>query len=311
MESTAASPTTPKIRVVLSIDFDAVSGWLGTGAHPANNLADYSSGHFAARVGVPRLLRLFAKHAIADRVTWFVPGHSAESFPAQMRAIVASGAEVACHGYAHEDAARLTPAQERDVVKRCVEVLVEAGAPRPVGWRAPLYSVREGTLDLLQELGFEYDASLTDHDSQAFWAPRRLPIEPIDFDKPAETWMKPLPSAGDGEEDRRPLVEVPCNWYMEDMTPMQFLPHAPNSHGYVDTRHIEQMWKDRFMWLWENEAEEGKECLFPILLHPDTSGMAHVIGMVERMIKWLQSWGPVVEFSQTKDIARIFRERNL
>lgn len=73
-----------------------------------------------------------------------------------MRAIVASGAEVACHGYAHEDAARLTPAQERDVVKRCVEVLVEAGAPRPVGWRAPLYSVREGTLDLLQELGFEY-----------------------------------------------------------------------------------------------------------------------------------------------------------
>ncbi|EOD45719.1 putative polysaccharide deacetylase family protein [Neofusicoccum parvum UCRNP2] len=230
MESTAASPTTPKIRVVLSIDFDAVSGWLGTGAHPANNLADYSSGHFAARVGVPRLLRLFAKHAIADRVTWFVPGHSAESFPAQMRAIVASGAEVACHGYAHEDAARLTPAQERDVVKRCVEVLVEAGAPRPVGWRAPLYS---------------------------------------------------------------------------------FLPHAPNSHGYVDTRHIEQMWKDRFMWLWENEAEEGKECLFPILLHPDTSGMAHVIGMVERMIKWLQSWGPAVEFSQTKDIARIFRERNL
>ncbi|KAF4303755.1 putative polysaccharide deacetylase family protein [Botryosphaeria dothidea] len=151
-----ATPISPKIRVVLSIDFDAVSGWLGTGAHPDNNLADYSSGFFAAHVGVPRLLRLFAKHGIASHVTWFVPGHSAESFPEAMAAIVASGAEVACHGYAHEDAAKLSPEQERDVIVRCVEVLQQAGAPRPSGWRAPLYSVREGTLELLEELGFEY-----------------------------------------------------------------------------------------------------------------------------------------------------------
>lgn len=73
-----------------------------------------------------------------------------------MAAIVASGAEVACHGYAHEDAAKLSPEQERDVIVRCVEVLQKAGAPRPSGWRAPLYSVREETLELLEELGFEY-----------------------------------------------------------------------------------------------------------------------------------------------------------
>jgi hypothetical protein len=30
----------PKIKILLSVDFDAVSGWLGTGQHPDNNLAD-------------------------------------------------------------------------------------------------------------------------------------------------------------------------------------------------------------------------------------------------------------------------------
>lgn len=90
------------IKIALSVDFDAVSGWLGTGAHPDNNLADYSAGFFSARVGVPRLLKLFKKLGIADRVTWFIPGHSMESFPEQTKAILDSGCELALHGYCHE-----------------------------------------------------------------------------------------------------------------------------------------------------------------------------------------------------------------
>ncbi|KAJ6150541.1 peptidoglycan deacetylase [Penicillium samsonianum] len=57
----------------------------------------------------------------------------------------------------------------------------------PRGYRSPLYQLRETTLDLLEEFGFEYDASLTDHDCQPFWAPKRPPLEPIDFSKPAAT----------------------------------------------------------------------------------------------------------------------------
>ena len=90
------------IKIALSIDFDAVSGWLGTGKTPDNNLADYSSGFFSARVGVPRLLKLFQKLKISDKVTWAIPGHSMESFPKQTKAIVESGCEIALHGYSHE-----------------------------------------------------------------------------------------------------------------------------------------------------------------------------------------------------------------
>ena len=48
------------------------------------------------------------------------------------------------------------------------------------------------------------------------------------------------------------------------------------------------------MWIWENE----EDVIFPLVLHPDTSAMAHVIGMIERMPKWLQSRGSGVEFFQ-------------
>ena len=86
-------------------------------------------------------------------------------------------------------------------------------------------------------------------------------------------------------------------------------------------RVIEQMWKDRFEWLWENpdidpdgreEEGEGSEekvndFIFPIVLHPDTSGMAHVIGMVERFLVWLRGWGEEVEFCRYEDIAREVR----
>jgi len=92
----------PTIKVAVSVDFDAVSGWLGTGAHPDNNLSDYSAGYFSGYVGVPRLLKIFKKLGISDKVSWFVPMHSAETFPEQFQTIIDSGCEIGLHGYAHE-----------------------------------------------------------------------------------------------------------------------------------------------------------------------------------------------------------------
>lgn len=99
------SPSTKrqrKINVLISVDFDAVSGWMGTGQHSDNNLADYSTGFFSALKGVPRLLKLFSRLGISDKVTWFIPGHSMETFPTATRQIVDSGCEIGLHGYAHE-----------------------------------------------------------------------------------------------------------------------------------------------------------------------------------------------------------------
>lgn len=310
-----------RVKVALSFDFDAVSHWLGTGCHPDNNMADYSSGIFAGQVGVVRLLNMLKRTSIADKVTWFVPGHTIETFPASVRKVVESGAEIGLHGYSHEGIYQMTPAQERDVLLKCIKVATKLCGKRPRGYRAPMYTIRETTVELLREQEFLYNSSLSHHDSQPYWTPADPPIEKIDFSKDASSWLKPTPITDPGQLDplstnQHPLVEIPCGWYNEDMMPLQYLPHLPNSMGYVSTRVVEQMWKDKFLWLWENASRnhqgveedservnESLDFVFPILMHPDTSGMSHIIGMAERMINWLKGWGDEVQFCKHEDIA--------
>ena len=156
IQPTISPPKRRRIQVLLSVDFDAVSGFLGTGASPTNNMSDYSSGYFAGQVGVPRLLRLFKKHGISSDMTWFIPGHSMETFPKQTKMITDSGAEIACHGYAHEGGAQMTEEQEKEVITKCVQLATDLTGMKPRGWRAPLYQIREHTIKVLEEHGFLY-----------------------------------------------------------------------------------------------------------------------------------------------------------
>ena len=57
--------------------------------------------------------------------------------------------------------------------------------------------------------------------------------------------MKPLQR---GEETD--LVEIPASWYLDDLPPMMFIKAAPNSHGFVNPRHIEEIWRDQFDWVY-------------------------------------------------------------
>ncbi|EMC97574.1 hypothetical protein BAUCODRAFT_456424 [Baudoinia panamericana UAMH 10762] len=300
-----------KVKFALSIDFDAVSGWLGTGAHPDNNTADYSQGYFSGLVGVPRLLKVLRKLGIADRMTWCIPGHSLETFPEQAKAIIKSGAEIALHGYAHESASQMTAEQERDVLLRSIELVQKATGERPRGYRAPLYQISERTVALLQEHEFLWDSSLTHHDSSPYFVPLNpAPITPIDFspNKKAADWMHPSPHFDSLPKSQ--LVEIPLNWYEEDATPLQFYPHTVNSAGYVDVRVVERMWMDRLEWLRGEVAEEdGEMKVMSLVLHPDTSGMAHIIGMIERFLRWVLSLGEEVEFMRYEEIAAEYRRR--
>ncbi|KAK5557932.1 hypothetical protein LTR46_004110 [Exophiala xenobiotica] len=308
--ATISPPHRRRVKVALSFDFDAVSHWLGTGCHPDNNMADYSSGIFAGQVGAFRLLNMLKKCNIADKVTWFIPGHTIETFPAAVKAVVDSGAEIGLHGYSHEGIYQMTEEQETDVLLKCIDVATAlCGGKKPRGYRAPMYTIRETTVKLLRQHEFLYDTSLMHHDSQPYFTPADPPIKTIDFSQPASSWLHPTPIAAQTlPEGEHPLVEIPCGWYNEDMMPMQYLPHLANSMGYVSTRVVEQMWKDKFMWLWDNasvstEGSAMADFVFPILMHPDTSGMSHIIGMSERFITWLQGFGDSVTFSKHEDIA--------
>ncbi len=70
-----------EIFCAFQVGVDAVAGWLGSyGGEDSPD--DISRGMFAGEVGSPRLLRLFEKYGL--KTTWFVPGHSIETFPEQM-----------------------------------------------------------------------------------------------------------------------------------------------------------------------------------------------------------------------------------
>lgn len=300
------------VKIALSFDFDALSAFLGTGDHPDNNMADYSTGIFAGRIGGRRLLRMLQKYQVADKVTWFIPGHTMETFESTVKEIVASGAEIGLHGYAHEGAYQMTPAQERDVLVKCMQVSQRLTGKKVQGYRAPMYQLRETTIELLKEFEFLYDSSLSHHDSQPYFLPENPTIKGIDLSQPASSWLKPTPLADiNAMPAGKTLVEIPTGWNNEDMMALQYFPHVHNSHGHVDARVVEQRWKDIFLWLWENgdvDQEDGS-FIFPIFMHPDTSGMAHVMGMVDRFVGWLRNWGDSVQFQTFSSIAQEYIEQ--
>src|SRR5271169_3735019 len=56
------------------------------------------------------------------------------------------------------------------------------------------------------------------------------------------------------------LVEIGANWYVDDLPPMMFIKKSPNSHGFVNPRHLEEMWRDEFDWVYR----EMDYAVFPI-----------------------------------------------
>ena len=89
-----------EILCAIGVDVDAVAGWLGSYGGE-NSPCDISRGLFAGEVGVPRLVRLFDKLGITT--SWFIPGHSIETFPTQCKMVVDAGHEIGMHGYSHEN----------------------------------------------------------------------------------------------------------------------------------------------------------------------------------------------------------------
>jgi len=116
------------IQVCVGVDVDSVAGWIGSygGAHSPS---DIQRGMFAGEVGVPRLLRLFDRLGI--RTSWFVPGHSIETFPNQIAAVAAAGHEIGAHGYAHENPIAMSEEQEREVLERSVALIKEVAGRAP------------------------------------------------------------------------------------------------------------------------------------------------------------------------------------
>lgn len=262
-----------EILVAYGVDIDAVAGWLGSyGGEDSPD--DISRGLFAGEVGIPRLLKLFKKYNIP--VTWFAPGHSIETFPEQMKMIVDAGHEIGAHGYSHENPIAMSAKQEEDVLLKSIELIEKISGKKPSGYVAPWWEFSNITNELLLKHGIKYDHSLMHNDFTPYYVRVGDKWTKIDYSKDAKEWMKPLVR---GQETD--LIEIPANWYLDDLPPMMFIKKSPNSFGFVSPRDIGQMWIDQFDWVYR----EMDYAIFPMTIHPDVSARPQVLLMHERIIE--------------------------
>ena len=99
------------------------------------------------------------------RGTFFMLGSVAQQHPDLAPRITAAGHELASHGWSHRLVTELTPEEFSCELERTAELLEHQTGQRPIGFRAPRWSLcRKQTpwaFELLAQQGYRYDSSLT------------------------------------------------------------------------------------------------------------------------------------------------------
>ncbi len=265
--------------ICLTFDFDAVSLWLARGITAP---APISRGEYAA-VAVPRILDFLAARDI--RSTWFIPGHTIETYPDVCREVVAAGHEIGLHGYAHELQVQ-DDETERRIFARSRKVVAELSGSAPQGYRAPGGSMGASTLQMLIDGGIQYDSSLMGHDYQ----PYRCRVgDEIPADGPMRF----------GRDTS--LVEIPSSWSLDDWAHFEFVREA-QVQGLRNANAVLENWLGDVRYMTRDFADG----VITFMLHPEVIGRGHRLLMLEELTDTLADQG--LEFSTLADIARQFRE---
>ena len=186
----SAAPADTVRTVVLSVDLEDWHQLVGR----RYGLEGWDRPHAAFEQQTAAVLKLLEELGVT--ATFFVLGMSARHHPDVVREVAARGHEIACHGFSHERVHAQSPDAFREDVRAARELIEEISGVRPLGYRAPAFSINRDTpwaYEILAELGFAYDSSL--HDSPRI--PRRIqPVSPdahrVALESGRELWEFPI-----------------------------------------------------------------------------------------------------------------------
>jgi peptidoglycan/xylan/chitin deacetylase (PgdA/CDA1 family) len=270
------------VSVALSVDFDATAIWRTWGAKGARAL---SRGEFEIRSGAPRLLKVFEKYGVPT--TWFIPGHTAETWPETTKAVAKAGHEIGNHGYHHESFDQLTLEQAVAVIRKANDALERVSGQRPVGIRVPAGDFDGNLLEAMIEEGFEYDSSMMGDDFYPYWC------------RASDTH---------GENESEPgapidLVELPIGFITNDFNHFEFNYANPQLVGHHAPSMVEEIWKSQFDFMYR-DCPGGT---LIVTLHPQSIGQGGRILMLERFIEYCAGHNNVT-FVTHKQVADDFRK---
>ncbi|MQA88521.1 MAG: polysaccharide deacetylase family protein [Streptosporangiales bacterium] len=267
--------------VCLTFDFDAMSLWIARGLASPGTL---SRGEFGAHA-VPRLLHLLESRGIPS--TWFIPGHTADTYPELCRRVVDAGHEVGLHGYCHEQVSRLSRDAEWDMLRRANEVLTGLAGRPPVGHRTPTWDFTPHTVELLLELGVRYDSSLMATDYTPYYC------------RAGDEWPEDGPYRFGTETE---LAELPVSWSLDDYPYFEYVRTSSwimpglRTAGDVFGNFLDDV---RYM---VRDVDDGV-CV--ITFHPQVIGRGHRLLGLERFVDEARDLG--VEFARLDRVAEEFR----
>lgn len=240
-----------RFAVALSFDSDHETNELRDGGH---SLARLCWGQYG-ELGIERIRAILTRHAVP--ATFFVPAVSALLHPDEQRTLVAEGHEIGMHGWIHEVATSLDPAEERTLMHRAADTLERVTGRRPVGHRAPSFEISRDTLVIAEELGLEYDSSLMGHDD-----PHELLL--------------------DGSPMK--LVEVPAAWVRDDGAYL-WIERFQALRPYTPPDAVCDIFRR------ELDAAHAEGGLFQLVMHPHVIGHRSRIWILEELIRHAKSLG--------------------
>ena len=271
------------IRLVVLLTFDTqadvdaavpnyVAGQTCFWSSGAINYCDLTMRLYDVLEGVPRVLRVLRQHGV--KATFPTCGLTAEWYPDTVKAIVAEGHELAAHGFHHAPMSELTPDEQRVEIERATEALETAAGVRPVGWRCPLYSITDHTLDQLRDLGYLWNSDF--HDCDFPYVLRK---------------------------DGRDIVEIPAghdDWTMF----LQYAPGSPQMGGtpYGTYEGVLSTLKAEFDVLYRESRDEPR--VLQYCMHPKISGRAFRAAVLDAVISYAKRHEGVW-FATCKELAEL------
>lgn len=271
--------------VCITFDFDGISGWVARGM---TSPTPVSRGEFGPNVAVSRILALLARYGVPT--SWYIPGHTLETYPEPCRQVCDAGHEIGHHGWTHRPPASLTRGQEEEELARANEQIKKLTGRHARGYRSPSWDLSPHSVDLLLKHGFVYDSSMMGDD----YTPYRVRQgDVIDLEKPAVF----------GKETR--LIEMPVSWTLDDYPHFEFI-RTPTwiLQGLMNANNVLSNWTDDFMYLRDN-LEWG---VITYTFHPFVIGRGHRMMALEKLIRTLGDSGAV--FMRLEDAVAEYDRRS-
>lgn len=265
-------------KVCLGFDFDALAIWISTFKQVTPT--PLSRGEYGGRIGVHRILDMLSLRDTP--ATFFVPAHSASSFPEAVKRMVAEGHEVASHGFVHETPVGLSYAEEEDLLLRSRDVLERVSGVRPTGYRSPAWDLGDSTIDLLEKHEYRYDSSLMADDFRPYYARKVDKVDEYAF----------VPGVASS------ILEFPVAWELDDYPYFHFA-SRPINQGLRQVDEVFACWKAEFDYC-HSRIDGG---VFNLTCHPEIIGRGPRIEMLGRLVDHMRTSGAI--FTTMRDEAAL------